>query len=767
MTRPTRIGGSVPFLQHQLGGDPDLGDGEEQVDCCDEPEEGLPDRALDSSVFTVNAPSSGGIVQMLNGAWHPPGNFSESFAATPTNGSTMYAVLFQPSGATISTSGWTLLEQGSTTSPDAVGVDLWSKVAGASEPTTVSVSTSGGAGVNTRRLVLYEVAGSTDVHDDLDNQSGSSPLVGPTLDPTGSTGILIAAFTGQVATYAGDPTWTPLGDLETDTFSRQPGTRPVTWTGHQDLASGDPVTPSLTTTPLYAGRQTCSVDVVVSATPTAVEWNVPAPNTVDGDDSTYQEIDGPDILRLDLGGVFNIVKAVILSGDATAGSWTYTLRGANEADFSDAVTLSTETYAASGSFSTDTTTLLWTTDEAYQYFELTGSDTNRRIFSFELYEPDRSLGQDHTHDDIEDELIDLATAIEELSRDVVHHITANSSNTLLNPIVNFAAGSNVLLTLDAGAGGAIPSNTIRIHSTGGSGSISAGSNSTRVSKTSAAGNMTTLWSPADHVHDGIGTITASSSNTMQRGTFNLRAGSGIAIGLTDSDGDGEFDTATISTTSGGGGGGSSSETDPIALLFGTPDTTFEFSTSSLTGLTAMATAADAEDANTTMPGMLYIKRNGSATYRWVGRYATPPSEPFTAITKVHALPVANFNKAALFVGVATPGNMDLLCVIQDGTARRFTVERDSQTAFSSTVGSAFFYPDSPVWLAIKASSSSSYDYLYSTDGYAWRTVVAARNPSLTIASLGLAVNPDSSGTAMWAFFDYLRIWNSAKTFPGV
>ena len=131
----------------------------------------------------------------------------------------------------------------------------------------------------------------------------------------------------------------------------------------------------------------------------------------------------------------------------------------------------------------------------------------------------------------------------------VQRITSNGSNILLNPSVNFAAGSNIALSA--------ASNTITITGSagGGSGTISAGSNSTRVSENSSAGASSTLWSPFDHRHDGIGTITASSSNTLQRGTFNLRPGGGIAIGLTDTDGDGEFDTATISTTSGGGGGG--------------------------------------------------------------------------------------------------------------------------------------------------------------------------------------------------------------------
>ena len=108
----------------------------------------------------------------------------------------------------------------------------------------------------------------------------------------------------------------------------------------------------------------------------------------------------------------------------------------------------------------------------------------------------------------------------------------------------------------------------------GGGSVSAGSNSTRVSEMPSAGASSTLWSPFDHQHDGIGTITSSSSNTMQRGTWNLRPGVGIALSLTDADGDGEFDTATIVNTgvtgpagpAGGGGGGSDDSENQIVAM---------------------------------------------------------------------------------------------------------------------------------------------------------------------------------------------------------
>lgn len=110
---------------------------------------------------------------------------------------------------------------------------------------------------------------------------------------------------------------------------------------------------------------------------------------------------------------------------------------------------------------------------------------------------------------------------------------------------------------------------------GGAATLSAGSNSTRVREVSTAGASSTLWSPYDHAHDGIGTITASSSNTLQRGTVNLRAGSNIVFGLTDSDGDGELDTVTIAGAAAGGGGSSLTVADEGSPL-STAATTLDF-----------------------------------------------------------------------------------------------------------------------------------------------------------------------------------------------
>jgi hypothetical protein len=135
----------------------------------------------------------------------------------------------------------------------------------------------------------------------------------------------------------------------------------------------------------------------------------------------------------------------------------------------------------------------------------------------------------------------------------VRAITASSSNTMQQPIVNFRPGSNITFGLsDTDGNGAL--DTITINGGAGGGTISAGSNSSHVAEISAAGASSTLWSPFDHRHAGVSEITSSSSNTLQRGRVNLRPGTNIGFGLTDTDGDGEFDTLTITSSASGGGG---------------------------------------------------------------------------------------------------------------------------------------------------------------------------------------------------------------------
>jgi len=112
-------------------------------------------------------------------------------------------------------------------------------------------------------------------------------------------------------------------------------------------------------------------------------------------------------------------------------------------------------------------------------------------------------------------------------------ITANGSNAVLGPLVNFAAGSNITLS--------VSSNTLTITSAAGGGSTSYGSNSNAVASANDGG-ASTLASRADHVHLGVRSL-AHSSNSFSGpviltasgtlgitsptpGTYNLSAGTG-------------------------------------------------------------------------------------------------------------------------------------------------------------------------------------------------------------------------------------------------
>jgi hypothetical protein len=109
---------------------------------------------------------------------------------------------------------------------------------------------------------------------------------------------------------------------------------------------------------------------------------------------------------------------------------------------------------------------------------------------------------------------------------------------------------------------------------GGSVSLSYGSNATHVAEIASAGASNAV-ARADHYHAGIAQVTSSSSNTLQRGTVNLRAGTNVGLTATDTDGDGEFDTVTITATGGGGGGGDAThlESDRVQRTAGNLTTT--------------------------------------------------------------------------------------------------------------------------------------------------------------------------------------------------
>lgn len=223
-------------------------------------------------------------------------------------------------------------------------------------------------------------------------------------------------------------------------------------------------------------------------------------------------------------------------------------------------------------------------------------------------------------------------------------------------------------------------------------------------------------------------------------------------------------TGVWSTPAGGGG----SAEDPIADKFGTPDTAYDFGTSSLTGLTALSPTPDVEDANTTVPGAYYLNDN-AAGVSIVGRYAAVTA-PFTAITKVlDATMRSDYNYAGMFCGIATPGKLVYIAL---RNANRSTIVYTFTGPTDGSPGAPGLTNDLatslaawPAYFAIRANSNTSIDYLFSYNGRVWIPILLAHDNSMTVASVGpamMSLNANGHSVA----WDYLRIWNSALTMPG-
>lgn len=210
--------------------------------------------------------------------------------------------------------------------------------------------------------------------------------------------------------------------------------------------------------------------------------------------------------------------------------------------------------------------------------------------------------------------------------------------------------------------------------------------------------------------------------------------------------------------------------DPVYELFGAPTTAYEFATSSLTGLTAMG-AATAEDANTTVPGHLYLKKAAGAGDSLVGRHAAIPAYPWTAIAKLsdHSPYSADFIRlGGLYIAVATPGALEAIHVLANAGLVASSIAYTNPTTFSSTVGTnrAFQAFGPPIYYAIVATSSTSFAYYVSAGGRIWLQHTTGRNPGFTVANVGVVIDAGQATLAAAAAYDFLRIWNSAKTFPG-
>jgi hypothetical protein len=358
----------------------------------------------------------------------------------------------------------------------------------------------------------------------------------------------------------------------------------------------------------------------------------------------------------------------------------------------------------------------------------------------------------------------------------ISDIFVNATTHVRGPFVNFADGSNTTITVDTVNG--VASNTIRWHSTGGAGA-SFGSNSTHVSETTQVGASSNT-ARADHYHRGIETITASSSNTMQRGTWNLRPGSGIALSLTDTDGDGEFDTATIVNTGSGGGGGGTSTADPVRnqvgngeviipglaasadiKVAGASDDEFDTTDTSdpMTGWTTLGTPTS-HDINSTAKSHYYVKQNAGGAVNLVGIYkAKSPAFTVTAKMTADTVLATAQGRAGLFIAEAAPGKIESIghYTVSGGVPVGVAVDVwTNRTTFSSTPATSLYQTGAHLYLQIVVTSSTNVTYKFSYNGLLWHVLASARNPGFTVGAAGLLIDPNSSGDPVEALFDWIR-----------
>ena len=203
--------------------------------------------------------------------------------------------------------------------------------------------------------------------------------------------------------------------------------------------------------------------------------------------------------------------------------------------------------------------------------------------------------------------------------------------------------------------------------------------------------------------------------------------------------------------------------DPIFDAFGAPDAGFEFDSSSLSGLTALSPTPDVEAAHTVVPGHYYVLDTTSGANAWSGRYVARAA-PLTIIAKVSDIAVRDFGGACVFVGEATPGVMEVTRYSHNsGLSIRHTRFSDPST-YGGVDTLLLSHPTPAVYLAIRANSTTDVDHLYSLNGRVWYKGVDSRNPSITIGSCGIAIESNNSLGA--AAIDFMRVWHSAKAFPG-
>jgi hypothetical protein len=205
----------------------------------------------------------------------------------------------------------------------------------------------------------------------------------------------------------------------------------------------------------------------------------------------------------------------------------------------------------------------------------------------------------------------------------------------------------------------------------------------------------------------------------------------------------------------------------IDRLFGPANTVFEFNSDEAPGdLTAIGSPA-AESVYDDVVDCYYVADNNSSM-DLAGRYTTMPSAPFTIMCHLVDDNALGSGSAGVFVAESNTTDVRACGRLgAEGQISSLTTTAPT-TNFTALQSRAIVF-DAGGFFAIRVNSNSDYDFMASADGGLWVPLTEAHNPSATLSSpaIGGLYVVSRSTTLVAAAFNWLRIWNSAKSFPGV
>jgi len=186
--------------------------------------------------------------------------------------------------------------------------------------------------------------------------------------------------------------------------------------------------------------------------------------------------------------------------------------------------------------------------------------------------------------------------------------------------------------------------------------------------------------------------------------------------------------------------------------------------SALSGHSSYGTL-DTADANATgYKSHLHLRKNSTGGTGMFGVYWAAPSTPFTVTCKRSAMiSTANYQAAGLMLLEASPGKaMQWSPFYYSAYASRVNYGYVRWTNNTTTASAADLdvggpgYVQSPIYLRIVATSSSSVAFAISRDGFLWDTLHTGLTTNLTIANVGLFVGSNTNSVAAEAVFDWMR-----------